>query len=177
MTLPTLPADYSPGDTPTADEINAIKEHAAYHVDPLTTVLHRTLVQSLTYNAFTTISWQTVVNSRNGMGWAIGSPTRITCPSGGDGLYEVKLTAAIATAAGGFRYTYLLKNGAGLQPGLFAPGDGALESWVSTTWGGVTLAAGDYLEIQLFQNRTAGTAVNLQVSGDSPQVTVRRTDL
>jgi hypothetical protein len=161
MTLPLLPADYSLGDTPLADEINAIKAHAAYHVERLTTVLRRTgTVQPITFNALTSanaISWNTVVSGRNGMGWAIGTPTRIPCPSGGDGRYQFTLTAQMAAGAGGFRYTYLAKNGSGIKPGLFAPGDGTLTAWLATTWE-TELAAGDYVEVWLFQNRTAWTS-------------------
>ena len=178
MTLPALPTDYSPGDTPTADELNAIKEHAAYHLDRYTTVLHRTLVQAITYNtlsAANAISWQTVVGAYNGLGWSSGTPTRIPCPSGADGRYQVTLTAQMAAGAGGFRYTYLAKNGTGLQPGLFAPGDGTLTAWLATTWE-VQMAVGDYVEIWLFQNRTAGTSLNLDVTGDAPQVSVRRVE-
>lgn len=179
MTLPALPADYAPDDTPTADEINAIKDHAGSHVERLTTVLRRgTLVQAIPHNALTPINWQTVVNGYNGMGWAVGTPSRIPCPSGGDGRFEVIFTGQLAAAAGGYRYTELIKNNtaANAQPGLFVPGDTTLVAWLATTWE-VQLAAGDYFEIRLFQNKTSVGTLNLDVSGESPQVSVRRVEL
>lgn len=177
MTLPALPGDYAPDDTPTADELNAIKDHAGYHVDRLTTVVRRgTLVQSIPYNTLTPIQWQTVVGGYNGLSWSVGTPSRIPCPSGGDGRYAVILTAQIAAAAGGYRYTELLKNNATSQPGLFCPGDTSLVAWLATAWE-VQMVAGDYFEIRVYQNRTAGTALNLDVAGDSPQLSVRRVEL
>lgn len=177
MDLRALPADYAPGDTPTAAEMNGLKDHAGYHVDRYTTVLRRgTLVQSIPYNALTSVSWQTVVGGYNGLGWSVGTPTRIPCPSGADGRYAVIFTGQFAAAAGGFRYTFLTKNGAACQPGLFTPSDATLVAWMSTAWE-VQMVAGDYIEVQVFHNRTGSTALNLDVYGDSPQVSVRRVEL
>lgn len=177
MALRPLPADYAPGDMPTAAEMNGLKDHAAAHVDRFTTVLRRgTLVQAMPHNALTPIQWQSVVGGYNGLGWSVGTSTRIPCPTGCDGRYAVILTAQFAAGAGGFRYTELLKNGATSQPGLFVPGDGTLVAWLATAWE-VQMVAGDYFEIRLFQNKTTVGTLNLDVYGDSPQVSVRRVEL
>jgi hypothetical protein len=177
MVLRALPPDYAPGDTPTAAQMNGLKDHARNSLDRYTTVLRRgTLVQQIPHNALTPISWQSVVGGYNGLGWAIGTPSRITCPSGADGRYAVILTAQFAAGAGGFRYTELLKNNATSQPGLFVPGDGTLVAWLATAWE-VQMVAGDYFEIRLFHNKTTVGVLNLDVYGDSPQVSVRRVEL
>lgn len=179
MALRPAPADYAPGDTPTAAEMNGLKDHAVNHVERLTTVLRRgTLVQLIPHNALTPVQWQTVVGGYNGMGWAVGTPSRIPCPSGGDGRYEVILTVQMAAAAGGYRYTELLKNNtaANAQPGLFAPGDATLVSWMATTWE-IQMVAGDYFEIRLYQNKTTVGTLALDVAGESPQLSVRRVEL
>lgn len=179
MTLPAVPGDYAPGDTPTAAEINAIKAHAAYHVDRYTTVLRRgTLVQPIAHNALTPIQWQSVVGGYNGLGWSVGTPSRVPCPSGADGRFVVTLTAQFAAAAGGFRYTELIKNNTAgtAQPGLFVPGDVSLVAWLATTWE-IQMVAGDYFEIRLYQNKTTVGNLNLDVAGESPQVSVRRVEL
>jgi hypothetical protein len=177
MVLRALPADYAPGDTPTADELNGMKDHAGNSLDRYTTVLRRgTLVQQIAHNSLVAIQWQSVVGGYNDLGWALGTSTRIPCPSSADGRYQVTFTGQLAAAAGGFRYTELLKNGTTSQPGLFVPGDASLVAWLATTWE-VQMVAGDYLEIRLYQNKTSVGVLNLDVAGDSPQVSVRRVEL
>lgn len=177
MTLPLLPGDYAPDDTPTADELNAIKAHAAYHVDRHTTVLRRgTLVQQIannTLSATTAVSWQSVVGGRNGLGWSVGTPTRIPIPSGADGRYGITFCGEFAAHATGKRYTALAKNGSFIKPGLFVPGDSALTAFMATTWE-AEFVGGDYFEIWLYQN--SGALLNLNVTGESPEVSVRRLD-
>lgn len=177
MTLPALPGDYAPDDTPTAAEINAIKDHAAYHVDRYTTVLRRgTLVQQIANNTLsstTAVSWQSVVGARNGLGWSVGTPTRIPIPSGADGRYQITFCGEFAAHATGKRYTTLGVNGSFAKPGLFVPGDGTLTAFLATTWE-TELVAGDYVEVWLYQN--TGGLLNLNVTGESPEVTVRRMD-
>lgn len=177
MTLPAIPGDYAPGDTPTAAEINAIKAHAAYHVDRYTTVLRRgTLVQAIPHNTLTPIQWQTVVGGYNGLGWSVGTASRIPCPAGAGGRYSVVFTGQFAAAGGGHRYTELFKNNATSSLGLFVPGDATLVAWLATAWE-VQMVPGDYLEIRLFQNKTSVGTLNLDVAGDAPQVSVRRVEL
>lgn len=177
MVLRALPPDYAPGDTPTATQMNGLKDHAGNNLDRYTTVLRRgTLVQAIAHNAFVAINWQTVVSGYNGLGWAVGTPSRITIPSGADGRYSVKFAGQFAAAAGGFRYSALAKNGAVAKPGVFTPSDGTLVAWLSTSWG-VQVVAGDYLEVWVYQNKTSVGTLNLDVYQDSPEVEIMRTEL
>lgn len=180
MVLRALPADYASGDTPTADEMNGLKDHAGNSLARYTTVLRRaTLVQAMPYNTINStaaIQWQSVVGGYNGLGWAVGTPSRIPCPSGAGGRYQVTFTGIFAAAAGGFRYSGLAKNGTFVQSGSSTLGDATLTAWMGSGFE-VQMVAGDYIEVWLYQNRTAGTALNLDVSGETPQVSVRRVEL
>lgn len=178
MVLRALPADYAPGDVPTAAEMNGLKDHAGYHVDRYTTVLRRTTtVQLMAHNAFTAIQWNSVVSGYNGLGWSSGTSTRIPIPSGADGRFTFHFTGEFNAAAGGYRYTALAKNGALLQPGLFCPGDGTLTSWLATSWESQGVG-GDYFEIWLYQNKTTVGTLALNVTtAEAPQVSVRRVEL
>lgn len=177
MTLRPVPGDYAPGDTPTAAEMNGLKDHAAYHVDRYTTVLRRgTLVQVISNNVLSSanaVAWQTVVNGRNDLGWSVGTPTRVPIPSGADGRYSIVFTGEFAANATGKRYTGLAKNGALIKPGLFVPGDATLVAWLATSWE-TEVVGGDYLEVWVYQN--SGGNLNLNVSAESPEVALRRLD-
>jgi len=177
VALPAVPSDLADGDTPPAQWFNDVKAHAAYHIDRYTTVLRRgTLVQSIANNTLsstTAVSWQSVVGGRNGLGWSSGTATRVPVPSGADGRYEITFSGEFAANATGKRYTALAKNGTLIKPGLFVPGDGTLTAFLATTWE-TEVVGGDYLEVWLFQNSGAG--LNLNVTGESPEVTVRRKD-
>lgn len=182
MTTPLrpLPADYAPGDTPTAAEMNGLKDHAGNSIERLTTVVRRgTLVQAMphnTLNSTSAVQFQTVVGGYNGIGWAVGTPSRFTCPSGGNGRYEIKFTGSLAPGAGGLRAPALAKNGALAQLGAMSPGDASLSAWLNASWE-TSMVAGDYVEVWVFQNKTTVGTLNLDVVGESPQATIKRVEL
>lgn len=177
MTLPTLPGDYAPGDRPTAEDLNAIKDHAGYHIDRLTTVLKRTgTVQNISNNVLSSanaVSWNGIINGRNGLGWVLTTPTRIPIPAGADGRYSVVFSGEFTANATGKRYTALGKNGTFIQPGLFAVGDASLTSFLASAWE-TEVVGGDYLEVWLYQN--SGGTLSLTINGEAPQVAIRRLD-
>lgn len=176
MALRPLPADYADGDTPTHDELNGLKDHAGNHVEQLLTVLTRnTLIQQVSTNTMTAVSWQAAVNNRNGLGWTVGSPTRLTVPPGGAGVWSVNAGLQLeATSNTGFRQVQLTKNGNIGIPGLAVPGSTAVYGVLSVTWE-LDLVVGDYLEVHVWQN--SGVTINLMVFGSRPQVSMRRVAL
>lgn len=172
MVLRALPADYAPGDTPTAAEMNGLKDHAGSHVEQLNTVVTKALVTPIATNTTTTISWASVRNNRNGMGWAVGTPSRLPVPAGGDGLWEFSVCAQFdAINSTGFRQIDALKNGTTVLPGLAIPGSNAVFGAINVVWQ-LDMVAGDYFELRAWQN--SGVSINIMVSGISPQVSARR---
>ena len=114
----------------------------------------RAAVQSINDTTWTSISFDTE-NEDNDTIWAAGAPTRLTVVH--PGFYLVTATAAFAYSAfGAERALRVLLNGgiAGGAP-FYANGTTAPQATVSLLR---YLAAGDYLEAQVYQN--SGGALN-----------------
>ena len=173
MTLPLLPGDYAPDDTPTAAELNAMLAHLrAANVEQYNTIVARTtLVQAISTGTVTPISWQVALSGRNGMGWSVGVPTRLTVPSGGGGLWEFVTCLRFANIATGYRIVQLRVDGATTHPGDNTVGSAAVFGEMTSMWH-LDLTAGQYVEILVWQN--SGGTVNLDVAGIAPQCSARR---
>lgn len=88
--------------------------------------------------------------------------SRITVPTGGDGIYLFGGGGQFAANATGIRLLYFRKNGSdinGINAG--SPGSASGVQAVGTA-GMVSMAAGDYLELTVFQ--TSGGALNFSAS-------------
>jgi len=133
--------------------------------------LYRTADQSIANSTATNISWDIELYDTDAYHDNSVNPTRITIPSGLGGKYLISTTIPYAANGTGQRVGYIQINGSLAY--LTAQGDlsatiGTFVDYVYTA----SLTAGDYIEIQTFQDSTAALNVlgavsyyvNVQVS-------------
>jgi hypothetical protein len=120
--------------------------------------LYRTADQSIANSTATYISWNTELYDTDAYHDNSVNPTRITIPSGLGGKYLISTTLPYAVNGTGQRVGYIQKNGSLLY--LTAQGNlsatvGTFVDYVYTA----ELTAGDYIEIQTFQD--SGGSLNV----------------
>lgn len=115
-----------------------------------------------TYNTPTPMQWS-AIDSQEGSGitWSSGANTRLTFARAGRVMLSTDLIL-YNTSAGGYRESYWCKNGDMASVFGYDLTPGGVYAGTSGT-GEITVVAGDYLELYLFQNQTA--AVDLSVLG------------
>lgn len=132
-----------------------------------TLVAERTSNMSVAYASRTAMQWSAVgYQEGTGISWSSGANTRLTFSRAGRVLLATDLIL-YDTAAGGWRETYWLKNGStvtyisyDLTPGgTYAGTSGYAE---------LLVAAGDYVELYLYQNQTAAVALNALGTATNP---------
>lgn len=115
-------------------------------------------------NVVTTVEWVApTTNIGTGLAWTGAYPSRITCTESGQ--YNIAAQWDWDTAAGGYRQIRVIKNNASIILGSVIPG-GAFA--FNTCFRRVSLAVGDYIELQVFQSSagaltTAGTGHFFQI--------------
>ncbi len=114
--------------------------------------------ESIPNNALTAVPWD-VEDYDLGDFWDAGSPTRLTVPAGGGGMYHVSCSAEFASSSGGTRVWEIWLNGSrgALRYALPTPGSTATPAMAIQ--GVLNLAGGDYVECVVYQN--SGGALNL----------------
>jgi len=120
--------------------------------------LYRTADQSIANSTATLISWNNELYDTDAYHDNSTNPTRITIPTGLGGKYLISTTLPYSQNAVGQRVGYINKNGSLLY--LTAQGNlsatiGTFVDYVYTA----ELVAGDYIEIQTFQD--SGGALNV----------------
>lgn len=119
--------------------------------------------QSIPNSAYTAISFDAASFDSNGF-WSAGAPTRLTVPAGGDGVYIVSTEAHWQASAVGNRGLALHVNGASYEGQVFGPNCGGVGQPFQGFAKQVELVAGDYVEIQAFQD--SGGALNVLGSAE-----------
>jgi len=124
--------------------------------------VYRTTVQSIPNSADTLYSFTAEEYDTDGYHDNSTNPSRITIPSGRGGYYH--LGASLAFAAGtGIVYPRFLKNGSAINGGQGAQPNNAGFGPHANFGTDIHLAAGDYVEVNVFQN----SGGSLNVGGSS----------
>ena len=127
------------------------------YLTPPTAVMYRSTSQSIANNSYTTVDLTSELSDTNGAHDTSTNPSRYTCPIAGDWLL-LGAGSIVANATGG-RGIRLLKNGSAIEGSAkFETNASASFGWVGQTSLIVTLAVGDYVQMQLYQN--SGGALN-----------------
>lgn len=114
--------------------------------------------QAIASTTETPISWGSAPRNPNTM-WSAGNPTRLTVPAGQGGLYLICGTIAFQVSGTGGRALHARVNGAGNYIRLGStPGISTIHSEMSLSVP-LILAAGDYVEINAWQN--SGGSLNI----------------
>jgi hypothetical protein len=123
---------------------------------------HATVAQALVNNTLTAITFGGVSIDR-GSWWSAGSPARLTCPTGGDGVYAIVGQVSFAANATGSRQAFIRTNGATIQSRSIQVSAGATYgSAVLTSVQPIILSATDYVELMVLQD--SGGALNTDVT-------------
>lgn len=105
------------------------------------------------------IPLQTETQDTSGFHDTVTNNTRMTIPTGGDGIYIVSGQVTITAGVTGNKQAIICKNGATSGPTSAVPG--AVSRTVITTI--MPLVAGDYLELRVFQD--SGSTQALEATG------------
>lgn len=118
------------------------------------TQLYRTAGQSIPNNVATAVIWQAAeIDELAGVWSAVTNPSRLTVPAG---YTKVKLSYQHSwpNVGGGIRATYVTKGaGVSMAGGDYRVAFNEAQGHGHTRW--LTVAAGEYLELQVFQNTGA----------------------
>jgi hypothetical protein len=134
----------------------------------------RTVVQSISDNSATAVAFDDELLDTYGMHSTSTNNSRITIAV--SGVYDIGFTGSFAAAADYVRtFAELILNGATNIARAGGPGtSNSVPQPVNVTTQ-YQLDAGDYVEVQVFQDNTANAARNLEVVADrSPQFYVSR---
>jgi hypothetical protein len=124
--------------------------------------VYRTSAQSIPSGAATMVLFDAERYDVGGCHSTVSNTSRLTVPSGGDGLYVMGANLLLAAAAGGARQCGLRINGS-----VFLGITSAVPETIYGNYFAISteyeLAAGDYVEVFVFQD--TGAAVNLAATG------------
>lgn len=166
LTETTTPVDtdlayivIDPGGVPTSRKMEWANALAAHDIGAR---VHRSATQSIGDSAWTAVAWTAEDYDTHAFHDNATNNTRMTVPAGYGGKYWIAGEAAFAAALVSQRYVRIYKNGAT----ALSIGQGYSTNTVNVymqTQTEVELAAGDYVELQVFQD----TGGNLNVLGDT----------
>lgn len=124
-------------------------------------VVTNTAVQTIPTATSTVVTFDTEVADVGGLHSTSVNTGRLTCPSGGDGLYAVKgFVSWVGNATGG-RQIAIKKNGSTQYANVIVPGNVTYGPSGGTSID-LPLVAGDYVELVVYQD----SGGNLNISAD-----------
>lgn len=129
-------------------------------------IVYHNTTQTLTHNTITTLSANSEISDIGNMHSTVTDNSRVTIPSGGDGLYSITGNVGFAGATGGHRLLRALVDGTTsytLQQVSSHP-DGGIGTVISGTIF-VHLVAGQYVELQARQTSGGDLAAGINTSG------------
>lgn len=152
----TPPTAVVGANLPAADWNTKIRDSIEDVAKPKRVRVTRAAALSIPNAAITGVPFTAESYDQGGL-WVVGSPSRLTIPNGGAGVWRATVSGHFAANATGVRLIGILKNG-GYGAVLALVGSAAGEVGGTVTYEDV-LAVGDYLEMFAFQ--TSGAALNL----------------
>lgn len=170
--LPYLEPDDPPDiASATQDLAEAAEAQLITARTPPVAQLRQTSVQTLTHNNWAALSMQAEDHDSHGGHSTSTNTSRYTCPTGQGGVYELAGAAAFAANATGQRWCRWARNGTELN-GSGANMDAAAsgQTLLAARTVQVTLAPGDYVELQALQ--TSGVNVDTYVGVGYAQSTM-----
>jgi hypothetical protein len=139
-------------------------------INPPRGLVVRNSTQSISTGVQITITWQEARYSFRNV-WNAGSPTRLTVPTGMDGIYAVGAALEYDPNGTGTRQVILMKNGAII--GRFAGNNAGTGPATRVVFSReIGASAGDYFEVAAFQN--SGVTLNINVVQETPAFWLRR---
>jgi hypothetical protein len=129
--------------------------------------IYQTVTQSIPSTVYTTINLDTLSFGNFGI-WNSGVANRLTVPVGYDGIWLIEGQVAFAANATGQRRVRLLKNGAtSIGEQRMPPITIAASATMVTLASVLKLVAGDYLQIEGYQDTGAGLNTNVSVEANT----------
>lgn len=141
------------GSNPSANSPSAINASA-----------YRATNQTLTHNTEAALSLSNVDYDTSSL-WASGSPTRLTCPAGGTGIYLVRATVKFGTGFQGTVALRIYKNGTLFTEETSAGLDLLSGSEYHQVSADVSLVPADYVEVKALVLLLAGSGTIDAVGG------------
>lgn len=161
IALPVLGTDIEPSTfgIPVVEAINKLGKGVS---------LQRSTAQSVPHTTATAITWDTEDYDTDGYHSTSSNTSRITIPAGLGGMYWVTYRISQAGADNQWQ-TWVHKNGSStVRYGELTVLNNATVGPSSGLSFPMVLAAGDYIELIAFQNRTGGTALNFITATNRP---------
>jgi hypothetical protein len=162
----TWSTPYSPttGDVVSAANLTTYKDDLTYLHDRKGAKVYKGIAQSIPNNAITTVTFgasDTEAYDPLNMHDPVTNNSRLVVPAGYDGIWVVYGLLGFAVNATGARILFLLKNGAQIARADEGANMGGPGTQTPTVVASIPVAAvaGDYFEMQAYQNSTA--ALNL----------------
>lgn len=135
------------------DDVNQLILAIDQLTDSRVGLFHST-TQSIPHDTLTAVTFDSEDYDVTALHNPAVNPTRVTIPSGGGGVYEFKANIVFASNTTGYRQVQFRKNGADIGTLItVAPVNGAATAVMHSAM--LVLAAGDYVEVFVYQNSTA----------------------
>lgn len=163
MTTPswTAPTTWAALGVPTAGDLNnQLRDNALHVAAPAMCQATRTSTQSIPSSVLTVVLLTSEDWDTDAFHSTSSNTSRLTIPSGLGGIYQLEANIQWTPSITGQRIVTLLKNGVAQTPNLdtaLIPNAGVAPN--TTAVRSISLAAGDYVELQVFQD--SGGALTL----------------
>jgi len=139
------------------DEVNAIE--STFVNGQARCQVYNSNTQSINDNSFTAITFDSEDHDTGAMHSTATNTSRLTVPANAGGAYLVCGGTRFAANGTGTRVVRIVKNGATqVSTGTAVPGNASVDVVIATSCL-VVLAAGDYVELQAYQNSGGALAV------------------
>jgi hypothetical protein len=166
----TNPITWTVSQAVTSALLNAqLRDNMLFLMSPPRVSAYQTVIQSFPNNVETPVLLNAEQFDTDNMHSTITNTSRMTVVT--PGVYDIKGSCGFALNSAGIRNLYISKNGVNLAAnygGTPTPGYGAS---LEVTCPDVTLAVGDYIEMQALQ--TSGAALNSVPDGTLTWLTMR----
>jgi len=164
----TTPRTWTPGETVTASIMNThvrdnlidLNGRIPYSIGAYA---YRTTAQSISSASWATMSWSTTAYDTDSL-WSVGSPTRLTVPTGKGGLWQIQWNVRwnIITVNNVRIMSWPVVNATAQTAWMTENSTSTSQYQTSGATVNYNLSAGDYIEIQVYQD--TGAAVNIRAS-------------
>jgi hypothetical protein len=155
MAAPPIPRTFVPGEIETGAYLNSLSSVLNFLLNPPRCRLYASVAQTLPTGSYTPLTFNSEVYDTDTMHSTSSNTSRITCTT--SGLYHVEAMATVTPNTTGRRLGSIFKNGAQLPTDTLDTEPVSSGSIGTTVFaqGDYQLAAGDYLEFNVYQDSGA----------------------